>query len=79
MYSDVKVGDIIRFCNIGHAFNNESEVDYYGIVVGSKTEQKQKHYLIRWLNHQYYPFDIAESYSISGKFWSIIDTTNEVG
>ncbi len=76
----IKIGDIVRFCNKDDPrLKNSNEVDYYGIVVGSKTEQKQKHYLIRWLNHQYYPFDIAESYSISGKFWSIIDTTNEVG
>jgi len=75
----IKIGDIVRFCNDEDLRNNINRVDYYGIVVGSKTEQKQKHYMIRWLNHQYYSFDIAESYSISGKFWSIIDTTNERG
>ena len=75
----IKIGDIFRFCNDEDLRNNINRVDYYGIVVGSKTEQKEKHYIIRWLNHQYYPFDIADHYSISGKFWSIIDTTNDIG
>lgn len=78
----IKIGDIVRFCNKDDAIlKSGNEVDYYGIVVGSKPgiEQKQKHYMIRWLNHQYYSFDIAESYLISGKFWSVIDTTNERG
>lgn len=74
----IKIGDIVRFCNKNdEMLNYSNEVDYYGIVVGSTTQENEKHYIIRWLNHQYYPFDIAESYSISGKFWSIIDTTNE--
>jgi len=72
----IKIGDIVRFCNKNDEMvKNSNKVDYYGIVVGSKTEQKQK----RWLNHKYYGFDIAEHYSISGKFWSIIDTTEERG
>ena len=79
IYNKIKIGDIVRFCNDEDLRNNINRVDYYGIVVGSRTEQKQKHYMIRWLNHQYYSFDIAGSYSISGKFWSIIDTTNDIG
>ena len=77
-YDNIEVGNIIRFCNIGHAFNNESEVDYYGIVV-HKSDETDKVKII-WLNHKHYDADIIETYEISNRnFWSIIDTTNEVG
>jgi hypothetical protein len=75
-FNNIKIGDIVRFCNKNHV-DILNEVEYYGIVV--QKVKARKEVSIRWLNHKYLEFDYPQSYEIGDMFWSVVDTANERG